>query len=281
MRQTASDTDDPETLRRACVRALRIADIGSHFALPDLPMPRDYPLAEGAWSGNRRPPQRKYLQRRRNLVRAVRRIQLYLPELMGGPPRRVFELSTGHGAMLEVLRHYGHAVLGNDFANMVNGSEDGGRSALRALNDPGFSRRIDDYGIPIPADGQIADWPYRPITDSIGLPMALFDAGHLPYPLDSGSQDYVLCLQAIEHYCHPGHWLAVVDEMCRIATTGVFVLLNPMMQSFAADPGYRAAFDTFRAGMRAYDRGGFRCVGVHLHWGQALGFKLLRLGGKC
>jgi hypothetical protein len=29
--------------------------------------------------------------------------------------------------------------------------------------------------------------------------------------------------------------------------------------------------------MRDFDRGGFRCVGCHIHWGQALGFKLLSI----
>jgi hypothetical protein len=84
-------------------------------------------------------------------------------------------------------------------------------------------------------------------------------------------------MQAIEHYCHPSDWMQIVDEMCRIARQGVFLLLNPMMPEMTADPTYADAFHKARSDLRDFDRNGFRCVGCHLHWGQALGFKLMRL----
>jgi hypothetical protein len=267
-----------EDIRRAYTKLARITDIGRHFetAFPS-EFNADYGVPRESWTGMSRRPQAKYLNRKRNLRRALNRIQLFLPELLGGPSKSIFELSTAHGAILEVLRHYGHDVTGNDYVNMVGGDVPEQRAIFRRVNDPDFRRDTDDYGLPIPADNQIVDWPYRPIIDSIGIPMVLFDAGKLPYPLEAQSFDYVLSMQVIEHYCHPQDWLTIVDEMCRISRQGVFLLLNPMMPEMAADPVYARAFHQARADLRDFDRHGFRCIGCHLHWGQALGFKLMRL----
>ncbi|WP_328799733.1 class I SAM-dependent methyltransferase [Sedimentimonas flavescens] len=222
-----------------------------------------------------RRPQRKYLNRKTNIRRAMNRVSLFLPELMSGKPQRILELSTAHGAILEVLRHYGHKVVGNDYVNMVSGETQAERAIYRDINDQSFSRAFDDYGLPVPSGGVLEDWPYRPIIESINIPMQLFDAGITPYPVETASFDYVISMQAIEHYCHPRDWLKIVDEMCRISRRSVFLLLNPMMPEMAADPHYSEAFHTAREALRDYDQNGFRCVGCHLHWGQALGFKLM------
>lgn len=268
---------DPDALRDALIRALRVADGGRHFdGLVPRALRRPYDIAPDAWEGHGRKLQGKYLKRRRNMVRAMNRVHLYLPELVHGPPQSVFELSTGHGAVLEVLRHYGHEVMGNDFANMVSGRKNRPSALFRSLNDPEFIREADDYGLPLTPDTS-PDWPYRPIIESIGLPMAIFDAGKTPYPVADASHDYVLCLQAIEHYCHPRDWPGVLAEMRRIARRGIFILLNPMLPDLAARADYAAAFEAFRALLRRHDAEGFRCVGVFVHWGQALGFKLMRI----
>jgi hypothetical protein len=63
---------------------------------------------------------KKYTNRARNICRAWNRVQLYLPEFLTTNQRQsAFEMSTAHGAMLEVQRHFGHDVPGNCFANMV------------------------------------------------------------------------------------------------------------------------------------------------------------------
>lgn len=268
---------DPDELRGALVRALRSVDQGRHYdgEIPRV-LRRHYRLAPDAWAGHGRKLQGKYLKRRRNIARAMNRVHLYLPELVHGPPCSVLELSTGHGAILEVLRHYGHTVLGNDYPNMVSGRRERPSALFRSLNDPDFVREVDDYGLPIPTDAA-PDWPYRPIIESVGLPMNIFDAGCTPYPVADGAHDYVLCFQAIEHYCHPRDWMAVVAEMRRIARRGIFILLNPMLPDLAARSDYAEAFEGFRSAMRRHDEGGFRCVGVFVNWGQALGFKLMRI----
>ena len=273
----AGRMDDPRALRRALGLALRTADTGRHYE-GNIPraLSRHYRIDPESWSGQIRPPQAKYLIRRRNIARAMNRVHLYLPELVHGPPRQVLELSTGHGAILEVLRHYGHEVLGNDFPNMASARGKAPSALFRSLNDPEFVRDRDDYGLPIGGEGPI-DWPYRPIIESLGLRVAIFDAGRTPYPLDDKSHDYVLCFQAIEHYCHPRDWMGVVAEMVRIARRGIFILLNPMMPTLEATPGYAEAFHAFRSALRRHDADGFRCVGVFINWGEALGFKLMRI----
>lgn len=219
--------------------------------------------------------QQKYVDRARNIERCWNRIQLYLPELLTTKdPHRVLEMSTAHGAMLEILRHYGHDVVGNDFANMVSRRAGQEMSQFRALNDETFTRTEDDIGLPIEGATEI-DWPYRHIVESIGLPMKIFDAGHVPYPFEDKQFDVIICSQAIEHYCHPTDWMPIVDEFCRLSRKTVFVLLNRLIPEFRAKEDYNAAFTAFRHGMRAYDRNGFHCVASFVHWDQALGFKLM------
>lgn len=268
--------DRAEAAERAHARLMRVMDVGQLFpSAPPRELLREYDLPADAWDHLTRRPQRKYLSRRRNIRRAWNRVQVFLPELMGGHALEVLELSTAHGAVLEVLRHFGHRVTGNDYANFVASGE--GRALLRAPGETISGRAVDDYGIPLGPDGEAADWPYRPIIESIGIPMKLFDCGRLPWPIADKSVDVVLSLQAIEHYCHPSGWDEIVAEMCRVARRTVVVLLNPLRADLARDADYARAFETARLRLRDWDRDGFRCIGCHIAWGQALGFKLMRL----
>ena len=219
---------------------------------------------------------RKYTNRARNIRRAWNRVQLYLPELLtSDTPQDVFEMSTAHGAMLEVLRYFGHSVLGNDFANMVRPTDTEERAQFRGLNDESFSRGVDDYGIPISVSrSDTPDWPYRSIIEAANLPMAVFDGGHVPYPLQDKSFDVTICMQAIEHYCHPRDWMAIIDEFCRVSNKTVLVMLNRLIGSLEADKEYAGDFNAFRRQMRGYHRNGFACTACFMHWGGANVFKL-------
>jgi len=223
--------------------------------------------------------QQKYVQRARNIRRCWNRVQLYLPEMIGcDASLDVLEMSTAHGGMLEILRHFGHSVTGNDYANMVSRRHGQAMSQFRALNDRNFSRVDDDMGLPIPSDADtVPDWPYRHIVEAIDIPIRIFDAGKTPYPFADKSMDVVMCLQAIEHYCHPRDWMPIIDEFCRISRKTVFVLLNRLIPEFAAQDEYRKAFDDFRLQMRSYNRNGFTCVANFVHWNAPLGFKLMAL----
>ncbi len=232
----------------------------------------DYPLdAEGLERSSKM--QQKYAKRSRNIERCWNRVQLYMPELLTSPPQDVLELSTAHGAMLEILRHYGHNVMGTDYANMAWSKDGAAMAQFRKLNDPTFEREVDDRGNFI--DPEKPDWPYRHVVESIDLPMTVFDAGVAPYPFEDKSYDMVMCFQAIEHYCHPEDWMDLIDEFCRISRKSVFVMLNRLIPEFRAKKDYNHAFNTFRREMRSYRKNGFYCVGSFVHWDQALGFKLI------
>ena len=232
----------------------------------------DYPLdAEGLKRSETI--QQKYAKRPRNIERCWNRVQLYMPDLLVSPPQDVLELSTAHGGMLEILRHYGHNVMGTDYANMVWSKDGAAQAQFRKLNDESFVREVDDRGNPI--DPEKPDWPYRHIVESIDLPMTVFDAGQVPYPFEDKSFDMVMCFQAIEHYCHPTEWMALVDEFCRLSRKSVFILLNRLIPEFRARPDYLEAFTEFRRGMRSYNKNGFVCVASHIHWDQAYGFRLM------
>ncbi len=218
---------------------------------------------------------KKYADREANIRRAWNRTQRYMPELMrsGAPPLDVLELSTTHGAMLEVARHFGHRVMGCDYANMVMPRQGQEVTTLRPLNAT-LTRDLDDTGLPI-IEGAQQDWPYRYICESIDLPISIFDCGIMPYPFADKSYDVTMCSQAIEHYCHPDDWMVVVDEMCRITRHSILLLLNTRHKKFDRNEGYAKSYDAFRLAMRSYDANGFRNVAVHMHWGKAVGFKLI------
>lgn len=41
-------------------------------------------------------------------------IKTYVPEYMGAPDRKVLDISSGSGAFLEIMRHFGHEIMGMD-----------------------------------------------------------------------------------------------------------------------------------------------------------------------
>ncbi len=267
----------PEVVKakRETAKIMRYADTGDLFGeSPPRELLTDYKIAEADFDLFSRI-QNKYAGRAGNIARCWNRAQLYFPELVSPDASRssVLELSTAHGAMLEIFRHFGHEVMGTDYANMVSEKHPGGSAIYRRVNDAAFKRKTDDYGLNIDDDDMI-DWPYRPIIDAIDLPVTLFDAGITPYPFDDKQYDYVMCFQAIEHYCHPRDWMQLVDEFCRIARKSVFIMLNPMQKKLAEDAEYSTEFNRFRLGMRNFRKNGFVCTSCHIHWSQVLGFKL-------
>ncbi|MEO1138325.1 MAG: hypothetical protein AAFW87_02610 [Pseudomonadota bacterium] len=261
------------------VRKLRLG--GDLMDLFGDPVPSDllteYPI-EDLDSQLGRTIQKKYKSRPGNTKRCWNRVQLLLPELMhhDGPKQRVLEMSTAHGGMLEVLRHFGHEVVGNDYVNLVSTGQNNSRALYRDVNDPNFERDYDDYGLPVPKAGEkLYDWPYRKIIESIDLPMSLFDAGQVPYPHEAKEFDVLICMQAIEHYCHPKDWMTIVDEFCRITRKTVILLLNPMLKNMGGAPrDYAASYRQAKMDLRSYRRNGFACSSCHMLWGEPAGFKL-------
>lgn len=222
---------------------------------------------------------KKYKSRSANIRRSWNRLNLLQPELMRhGAPRDVLEMSTAHGAMLEVLRHFGHHVVGNDYVNILR-ERRGATTALRALNEVINDRPLYDYGRPVPGPNEPAErWPYEGIIRAQNIPMKLFDGGQTPYPFEDKSFDVVMCYQAIEMYCSVEQWMDVVTEFCRLSRESVVILLNPISPRMTQSDTYLETFHAFRRDLRNYDANGFHCVGVHMHWGEPMGFKLMAKG---
>lgn len=223
--------------------------------------------------------QRKYVMRFKNIRRSWSLLLQYLPELMAenAAPRDVLELSSAHGATLEILRHKGHRVVGNDFPNFLS-RRNTLHSGERRVNtfDRGIHR--DDHGF-IDEEGEILGWPYQRIIESLGLDVRLFDCGQIPYPLEDRSFDTLITFDALEHYCRPEDWMSLVDEFTRIARRSILIVTNAVQEHKLQDGPYMDAFYAFQKGMRNYRKGGFECLYAGLHRHQLTVFKLVRTQG--
>jgi len=239
-----------------------------------------YNLSDEDLEGRLKFVQRKYMLRFKNIRRSWAMLLQYMPELMSrGREREVLEMSTAHGATLEILRSFGHKVRGTDYPNFMSGKY-GVDSRFRNLNEHDLSQFQDDHSIGSgDRDKMELDWIYRPIIESIGVSVDLFDAGNLPYPYKDDSFDFVCCMDAIEHYCHPTDWLEVVDEFVRISRESVLIVTNPVQKFLLDDESYMQPFYKFHQDMQSYDRGGFNCVTAGIHRNQLTVFKLMKIGG--
>tara|TARA_R110002110_G_scaffold302896_7_gene516995 strand:+ start:6373 stop:7155 length:783 start_codon:yes stop_codon:yes gene_type:complete len=197
---------------------------------------------------------RKYLWRKENIRRAWARIHHHFPEtLSGSQPLDILELSTAHGAMLEVWRHFGHRVRGTDFGGW---HDDYNPKATRPkfLN-PAFEKTHSNPRAPVNLG-----WIYQPIIESLGLEVDIFDAGQLPYAYGDKSFDVICCYQAIEAYALPGGWAAILDEFCRVARRSIVIGFNPPPLKLRRNPEHMAAARAATEDMRSYNRNGFRSV---------------------
>lgn len=282
----AGYTQDMEQLREAFYSAFVDGKVGKQptvneviaafGALPPEEFTAPYDIPAETLERLGRTVQRKYIVRFKNIRRSWAILLQHMPELIaeGCAPRDVLEMSTAHGATLEILQHFGHRVLGNDFPNFL-GRNPTLDTRFRNVNDFDLAHERDDHGL-LDGDGQVSRWPYQPIIESIGLKVDLFDAGRLPYPYPDGRFDTVLCFDAIEHYCHPKDWLLVVAEFCRLARRSVLLITNPVQPHMLNDAVYMDSFYRFQSAMRSYDRDGFQCISAGINRNQLTVYKLMR-----
>ncbi|MFN6978154.1 MAG: hypothetical protein ACK4OP_08530, partial [Gemmobacter sp.] len=152
----------------------------------DDPPPEDlaaaYDLTPEQLAEIERTVQRKYVVHFKNIRRSWALLLQHMPELMadGCEPQTVLEMSTAHGATLEVLRRKGHRAIGNDFAAFF-GKDSPADTRLRDAGAVDLTGLADKDGLN-PAEGPITRWPYQPIIESLDLDVRLFDAGNPPYP---------------------------------------------------------------------------------------------------
>ncbi len=269
-----------EFLKNKTPRLASIDEVIAAFGkLPPEELSQAYKLSDEDLNGRMKFVQRKYMLRFKNIRRSWAILLQYMPELMSqGRKRSVLEMSTAHGATLEILRNFGHEVRGTDFPNFMTG-KNGVDSRFRNVNEHDLTQFSDDHGlINGDPDNQELDWIYRPIIESIGIQVDLFDAGRLPYPYENDSFDVVCCMDAIEHYCHPKDWLEVVNEFVRISRESVLIITNPVQGNLVDDESYMKPFYKFHQDMQSYDRNGFRCVIAGINRNQLTVFKLIKTG---
>ncbi len=269
-----------EFLKDKSPRLATIDEVIAAFGkLPPEEFSEAYDLSDEDLEGRLKHVQRKYMLRFKNIRRSWAMLLQYMPELMSqGRKRNVLEMSTAHGATLEILRNFGHEVRGNDFPNFLTGKT-GVDSRFRGVNEHDLTCFTDDHGLNDgDQDNHELDWIYRPITESIGLEVDLFDGGHLPYPYEDKSFDFICCMDAIEHYCHPKDWLEIVNEFVRISRESVLIITNPVQGHLVDDESYMKPFYKFHQDMQSYSRDGFGCVLAGVHRNQLTVFKLLKTG---
>ncbi len=275
---TLRDRYYQEFLKSKAPRAPNVDEvIAAYDILPPEKFSKAYDLDADMLEGRLKGIQKKYILRFKNIRRSWAMLLQYMPELMSGDRSlKVLEMSTAHGATLEVLKELGHDVVGNDYANFLGRGDADTR--FRNVNELDLNGARDDHGLNQGNDGQIMDWPYKPIIESIGIPVDLFDAGKTPYPYDAGWFDAIICMDALEHYCHPKGWMQIVDEFTRISRESVFLLTNPVQGHLVDDKSYMDAFYRFQKSMLAYSNNGFRCVTSGIHRNQLTAYKLVKIG---
>ena len=170
----------------------------------------------------------KYLVRSVNSERAWVRLNHHTPELLSGREKmKILEVSTAHGAMLDILRHYGHEVRGTDF-NWVSKAQ---WDRKIPLTRPWFKEILDNVSSKSHrnlCNDDIVGWPYQPIIESLDLNVDIFDGGTLPYHYEDKSFDYLYCYQAIDAFGPADKWIDYITEFCRIARKAVVVGFNPL-----------------------------------------------------
>lgn len=251
--------------------------IAAYDIVPSEEFAQAYELEPETLEGRLKGIQKKYILRFKNIRRSWSMLLQYMPELMSQDRSlKVLEMSTAHGATLEILKELGHDVVGNDYANFLGRGEADTR--FRNVNELDLAHAKDDHGLNDGKDGEIRDWPYKPIIDSIGVKVDLFDAGITPYPYDEDRFDAIICMDALEHYCHPRDWVNIVDEFTRISKESVFLLTNPVQGQLIDDKIYMEAFYRFQKKMMGYSHNGFRCVTSGIHRNQLTAYKLVKIG---
>lgn len=201
----------------------------------------------------------KYLVREVNCERAWARINHHFPEtLMADKPMDILELSTAHGAMLEIWQSFGHRCVGTDFNWTAQGRE---KVKIKGKKRPWHDKLLNELTAnetkALKGD-VIEGWPYQPIIESLGLDVRLFDGAIKPYPFEDNSFDVVCCFQAIEAYTTPDGWMDTIREFCRISRQSVVVGFNPLpVESAEAEPLLTAAKQAWLE-MQRFNECGFK-----------------------
>jgi len=117
------------------------------------------------------------------------RLHKEIPELLD-KKLKVLDVGCGNGVVLEILRWYGHDVIGMDYTN-------------------GYDK---------------GDWLYKPLIESQGLKCINHSGGDIPYPFKDKEFDILICYGAISFFKIP--CVDVLNEFARITKSCILLLVN-------------------------------------------------------
>lgn len=133
----------------------------------------------------------KFFDRTRTMQINWARLHSLIPDLLSRPKMKCLDIGCGNGATLEILRWYGHEVVGMDFsASMEN------------------------------------DWKYKSLIESQGLNCVCHSGSNIPYPFDDKEFDLVICYGAITFFPPVSIWPKVLNEFARIAKSDILLGVN-------------------------------------------------------
>ena len=120
-------------------------------------------------------------------------IDVFMPELRGGTPRKILDIGAGNGIFCHVCKKLGHEVLAN------RPSKGPGKPSYRG---------------------------YREACAFFGVPVFSFTYGEGQADLETNSFD-VVCSQGMIGSVSKDLWPSTLDEMLRVVKPGGILLLSP------------------------------------------------------
>lgn len=169
------------------------------------------------------------------------RTHRYLAELCShSNPKKILDMSCGSGAQMEILKYYGHDVLGCDYTSKIPRN----REPLRYQEDLTEKKSC----------------IYEPLLKSQKLPYILHDGNQLPYPFEDNQFDVVLCWGAIQNYSHPDYWHLILEELTRIAKHTILVGFNIPISKLPEDREYVAKYKKAMENAKQVNKNGFHLL---------------------
>jgi ubiquinone/menaquinone biosynthesis C-methylase UbiE len=104
--------------------------------------------------------------------------------------KKIIDISSGTGTMLEVMKYYNHEVMGVDYTHSQN------------------------------------DYIYQDFLISQNIPYIIHDCSKLPYPFEDKQFDVLINWGAFHFYKPMDNWVNIIKEFMRITKETIIVLVN-------------------------------------------------------
>ena len=148
------------------------------------------------WSILEIPKNHKFLDHEGQIVINWKRLYRYLPEYLNNivGKKKVIDISPGNGGTLEIMRFFGHELLGVDYS-----PED-----------------------PDPENSYI----YKPLLNSQNIPYVIHNCSKIPYPFKDREFDLLINFGSLNFYKPISKWPKILNEFARITSETIFLGVN-------------------------------------------------------